>query len=249
MNCGAEAIGPYCSRCGQKRQSRILPLRGILSEAFEDYFSFDNRMIRTLRPFLFRPGFLTHEYIAGRRIRYVPPFRLYLIVSLLQFLVTALAEDPAFFFFSFSAQGAKAEEATVFLVELMAKVIFVLLPAFALLLKGLWPRRLFVEHLVFSLHFHAFAFFVSTLIHLLNPLAQEARARGEFTIAVLVTAAGSILGLWCFVYLYLALRKVYGQSRSLTFFKLFLLLAGYAVLLLATMGVTFLGMDWMLRFS
>ncbi len=58
----------------------------LVSEAFENIFSFDSRTARTLFALFFRPGFLAAEYVAGRRARYIQPLRLYLIASILFFL-------------------------------------------------------------------------------------------------------------------------------------------------------------------
>ena len=57
-----------------------------LGEIFGDILTWDSRLWRTAIALIFRPGFLTAEFIAGRRARYVPPFRLYLIISFLIFL-------------------------------------------------------------------------------------------------------------------------------------------------------------------
>jgi hypothetical protein len=55
----------------------------------EDVTHADHRLWRTLHALLFKPGFLTHEFLAGRRARYLPPVRLYLVLSVVFFLVTA----------------------------------------------------------------------------------------------------------------------------------------------------------------
>ncbi|NKO00998.1 DUF3667 domain-containing protein, partial [Weissella cibaria] len=54
----------------------------LIRELLEDIISLDSRAVRTLIALLFRPGFLTKEYLAGRRFYYVPPLRLFLITSL-----------------------------------------------------------------------------------------------------------------------------------------------------------------------
>ena len=62
-------------------------------EAFESITHADSRLWRTLGYLLARPGRLTREFFDGRRARYLPPFRLYLVISLLFFLVAGLP-DP-----------------------------------------------------------------------------------------------------------------------------------------------------------
>jgi hypothetical protein len=59
-------------------------------EVVSDFFSYDSRFAKTIYPFLFRPGFLTNEFVAGRRVRYMHPLRLYVFVSLVYFSVFSL---------------------------------------------------------------------------------------------------------------------------------------------------------------
>ena len=81
-NCGSSLYGQFCARCGQNQRHPDRSFILILSEFFEDILSRDSRPARTLLFLLFRPGFLTAEYFAGRRARYVHPFRLYIVTSL-----------------------------------------------------------------------------------------------------------------------------------------------------------------------
>jgi hypothetical protein len=60
--------------------------------AAEDLTHADSRLWRTLLALLFKPGFLTREFLAGRRARYLPPVRLYLVLSVAFFLFAAAAQ-------------------------------------------------------------------------------------------------------------------------------------------------------------
>lgn len=86
-NCGAPAPGTYCPACGQETQARLPKFTQFLREAAGRYVALDGRLWRTLGPLLFRPGFLTREYLAGRRRRYIRPARLFLVASLFLFAV------------------------------------------------------------------------------------------------------------------------------------------------------------------
>ncbi|MBP6369125.1 MAG: DUF3667 domain-containing protein, partial [Burkholderiales bacterium] len=72
-NCGAEAPGAYCPSCGQETALELPRAGQFMREAAGRYVALDGRMGRTLFALLFRPGFLTREYLAGRRKRYVRP--------------------------------------------------------------------------------------------------------------------------------------------------------------------------------
>jgi len=84
-NCGAAAVGAYCSSCGQETSLALPTVRTLLRDAAGRYVALDGRMWRTLLPLLLRPGFLTREYLAGRRRRYIRPARLFLVLSIALF--------------------------------------------------------------------------------------------------------------------------------------------------------------------
>ena len=87
LNCGTELRGQYCGNCGQRARGRLISLWELLQDAFGDLFELDSRLWRTLIPLLVRPGQLTRDYLEGRRARYMPPFRMYLVLSLIFFVV------------------------------------------------------------------------------------------------------------------------------------------------------------------
>ncbi len=87
LNCGAVLRGQYCGNCGQRAKTRLISLWELVRDAFGDLFELDSRIWQTLIPLLVRPGRLTHDYLAGRRARYMPPFRMYLVMSLVFFVV------------------------------------------------------------------------------------------------------------------------------------------------------------------
>jgi hypothetical protein len=88
-NCGATVSGHYCASCGQRAGHAVHSLWHFMSEIAEDLTHADSRLWQTLKALLFKPGFLTCEFLAGRRARYMPPFRLYLVTSVLFFLILA----------------------------------------------------------------------------------------------------------------------------------------------------------------
>jgi rRNA maturation protein Nop10 len=86
-NCGAEAPWNYCPNCGQETQVALPSAFTFLRDAAGRYVRFDGRMWRSLFALFFRPGFLTREYLAGRRRRYVRPARLFVALSIVFFAV------------------------------------------------------------------------------------------------------------------------------------------------------------------
>lgn len=91
LNCKTPMSGPYCFQCGQHEKSSLRHVGLLVRDILDDVLNLDSRAVRTLKPLLFRPGFLTKEYLSGKRMRFVPPLRLYVIASLLFFLVAGTA--------------------------------------------------------------------------------------------------------------------------------------------------------------
>ena len=94
-NCGASVAGKFCPQCGQETELRLPTLREFLREAAGRYVALDGRLWRTVQPLVMRPGFLTREYLAGRRRRYIRPARLYLFATLIFFAVSRFFVEPA----------------------------------------------------------------------------------------------------------------------------------------------------------
>ncbi|MCR9128658.1 MAG: DUF3667 domain-containing protein [Alphaproteobacteria bacterium] len=86
-NCFTHLQGPVCHNCGQLADEYHRPARGLLGELVEGLFALDGRVARTIPNLLGRPGRITRDYLKGRRARYMPPFRLYIIASLIFFLL------------------------------------------------------------------------------------------------------------------------------------------------------------------
>lgn len=277
-NCAAELRGPYCAECGQHQVDLDRPFRDLLAEGLSTFFAFDTRLVRTFRPLVRRPGFLTQEFLAGRRSRYVHPFRLYFALSLVFFVVFSHSDytiihrnEPGIITIMDSGEDAAgvADESdpnsegdlTVALddespgwiseffaplddlaetdpkgfdrlfIDRLSTSLIVLVPIVAMLLQLLYWKPRFVSHLVFSLHLHSFSF----LVLVVGALADGGlRALGSDIGEIGNSAATLAIA----VYLFLALRRVYGDGRLLTTIKFVGLIIGYIIALLLTMVAT-----------
>jgi hypothetical protein len=248
-NCDKPLTGEYCASCGQHAVDLNVPIRHFVAEFIRESFSLDSSLFRTLKSLLLKPGFLTQEYLAGRRARYVPPIRLYLVLSFSLFLLLAWTapsgvearddgEGTGFeaaggsIRITLSADSAEVGEGgdeaaepgwrqlvsarldeavrdpdrfiQTFL-DRLAQVIFVLLPAFALLLKMLYRKRLYVHHLVFSVYFHSFTFAVMIVATLIELAGWE--------------AVSDILMVAVPAYLLLGMKRFYQQTWPRTVVK------------------------------
>lgn len=94
-NCESPLGGRYCAQCGQKIDSSRPTFGHFFSETIESLTHADSRLWKTLWLLLSKPGFLTKEFFEGRRSRYLPPIRLYIVLSVAFFLILALSPDQA----------------------------------------------------------------------------------------------------------------------------------------------------------
>ena len=285
-NCGAAVLDKFCGRCGQRLEHEIHSVWHFTQEATEDLTHADSRLWGTLFALLFKPGFLTREFLDGRRVRYLPPLRLYLVLSVLFFVIigsghhtpkamsfktvdgketynVVTPDDPEIaakpgetpeeradrvckadydgpgrkFILPFIKKACRESildngrtigEA---LLHNLPRAMFIFLPVLAALMKLMYwrPRRYYVEHLLFFVHNHAFAFLLFGLYLLLSRIVP-ASLEGWLTLMV-----------WLYFpyYLFVSMRRVYGQGRFLTFTKYVVLCFGYFFGAAITFALTF----------
>lgn len=98
LNCGLSLneIYNYCPRCGQENNDQNVSFGMLVREFFINYFSFDTKFVRSIKPFIFLPGFLTLRFNEGKRVSYVNPLRLYLIISVIFFFLSTLLVQNSF---------------------------------------------------------------------------------------------------------------------------------------------------------
>jgi hypothetical protein len=89
LNCNLriESIYNFCPQCGQENTNNKVSIVELLKDVYDDYITFDSRLMRSLKPFVFSPGKLTNAFNEGRRIDYVHPVRFYLLLSVFYFFV------------------------------------------------------------------------------------------------------------------------------------------------------------------
>lgn len=80
----------FCSYCGQVNDLQKVSLKQYLSAYFDDFFSFDSRLLNTVVALIFKPGYVTKNYVSGKRMRYINPFKLYIQITILFFLVVGI---------------------------------------------------------------------------------------------------------------------------------------------------------------
>ena len=250
-NCGTEFLRDFCHKCGeQKHHAEELTFKHFLLHATHDLTHLDAKIFLTLRYLFTRPGFLTQEFLAGRRSRYMRPFSLFLVACAVFFLADSIRPLSGYDVHQLTAVDksgkvdaawdklAKAKHVSKEIIidriqDTMhragtAAQIFNAL-AMAAVLAMLFHKRHFVEHLTGSLHFLSFTYLASVLLAPFNPTPGVLNTRGVIS-AVVVTVI-------FMAYLYVSLRRVYAQGAVATFFKALVAYAVTQVVVLVTLNV------------
>ena len=89
-NCRSTLQGSYCHVCGQHVHNPLKSFRHALEDVFESFWHLDGRVFRTLRDICV-PGRAINAYLGGQRVRYIPPLRLFVILSLFTFFIAHFA--------------------------------------------------------------------------------------------------------------------------------------------------------------
>ncbi len=267
LNCGERLLGSHCWRCGQEDVDLHRPLRQLARDAAGDLLNLDTRLLRTLGPLFLRPGFVIHEYLAGRRIRFVQPLKMFLLASVVFFGLVALLPKDDFAVFREGEERPTGVHITLELpaysgekegfnhwIDEAGEKAKQHPQEFGEALLGNLPRSFFVLLPIFALLLKLFYWRQGRyyLDHLIFALYHHAFGFMVLTLLVilgrpwvpgwLATPLILLLWLWFFACPALALRKVYGGTRGTTALKFTGLLvlyffAFFAMLLLLT-GVT-----------
>lgn len=89
LNCSQPLVGSFCGNCGQEVKELRRPFFKLMAQVLHSVFELDGRAYRTLYFLATKPAFLSREYFSGRRMRYTPPLRLFLVLSVSFFLMVS----------------------------------------------------------------------------------------------------------------------------------------------------------------
>src|SRR6516164_10380144 len=84
-NCGPELQGHWCAKCGQPAIEYRRSFRYVVADLLNEFLNWDSKFFATIALLILKPWRLTNEFLTGKRVRYVNPLRLYLLVSILFF--------------------------------------------------------------------------------------------------------------------------------------------------------------------
>ena len=255
-NCGNAQVDVFCAHCGEKQPGHHdLTVGHFAHELFHELFHLDSKLFRTLRDLVFRPGVLTAAYFAGRKTRYISPLRMFLTLFAITFLAYSAFKPVAIY----SLDGLMSLDPKAQLKEALDKAAakrklpvteiqqrievrwqknmslssMLSIVSIAVLLKLLYIRhkRFLAEHLIFGAHYMCFAYLVSLLLWPIPFFVGMKQSAGNSVLMVATFVMSSI-------YLYLALRRVYGQSGGKVFAKSLIVWIGTFVTSMLLLGGT-----------
>ena len=237
-SCRGAVSTPYCPHCGeQPLRPHELTLRGLGEQVFEAFTNIDGRLLRSFRCLVTRPGLLTVAFLEGRRKPYLGPVALFLVANVLFFGIESTTGGTVFSTpleshlqtqpWSPLAQvlvprRLEALQTTAALyaprfdsaIALHARSLILLMALSFAILPWLVFRRgrhPFAAHAVFSLHLYAFLLLLLSVGTLVPAVTIEGGVRSMPDSLDHVLSITLMAG--CAIYLYFAIRRVYGGSR------------------------------------
>ena len=219
-NCQTRLDSAYCPTCGQSNVDLERPIWSLIGGIVKETFELDGRAAVTVKTLFRHPGMLTHEFLAGRRRTYTPPLRLYLVVSITFFILVAWLARSGILLEPGQDPGFDAAVQARFLSDDLPRLMFVLLPLFALLLKIVYVKRLYFDHLIFSLHLHSAAYVILAMMLPLEELANR---------HMILMISQVVLFVYFLAYFVMAVRRVYQSDWLAVALKSAVVLVGYMV--------------------
>lgn len=219
VNCGAKISSEYCSECGQPARPKKLTWRTAWEDSIDRLLNLDTKLLRTLYDLTIRPGQVARSFIAGNRIKYIPPVSYFIITITITILILELMGLS----FADTIEGAQGEllqgEETTdsqvaiqeYMNQLMSKYLktfsFIQIPFIALACKIFFRRDqfTFIEHAVLALYTHGHL----SLLTIVNGISTKA----EITIPFVLLFFLPIL------YFAFAAQQMYSGKRLGLFIK------------------------------
>lgn len=266
-SCGAKLKGEYCRKCGEKKiiPERDFSLNKFLKQNLWHFIHFDSKLLRSGWLLFSKPGFLTTEWIAGRRVGYMKPLQLFIVAGLLFYFF--LPTTPAYFstpddliigykehkvlmnIFYYDFTNALSEKAIVNQVDeetlkisITAKaaehsktLLFLVIPFWGGLIYLFFQKKMPWLVPHFIFAMHGLTFYM---------LADLAIHAVLGIIAFSTPQKGIILPLLLIVFstfLFLAVRRVYGSSLPRTLLKTIGILAGFIIVILIYRQIMLIG--------
>ena len=234
-NCNQPLQGVYCSNCGQK-DIQSLKFSHLFKEFVDHNLDIDSKLFVTLKYLIIKPWFLTIEYWKGKRARYTSPFKIYLIISFIYFLLVSISTEPENIREDFKS-SAKKDDPSIELEQSIDRIfsspdnekmgeLLIILPLFtiAFFLANRKKKSLFLSHhLIAAVNLNSAFFIIDTFTHAIALI---------FSWSKYVYLIDNLSYLLYFFYLTKTMNAVYNKSIFWSILFLICLLLSLAVITL-----------------
>jgi hypothetical protein len=261
-NCGAPVTGRFCSNCGQRLESPVHSVSHFVAEATEDLTHVDSRAWETIRALLFKPGLLTRKFLDGQRVRYLPPLRLYLVLSLVFFVAVTLWQPSGSWVVGFSLSDDGTTRPVVSCTQIQvspgSKIAAALKDAclrdhgrslhdaaYHAVSRAMFVFLPLLALVMTALYWRPRHYYMEHLLLLIHNHAFVFLAatlweivRHLFPLPAVDTALALALVVYVAWYVYKSMRCVYGQGRWLTLAKMGVMSVAYVVSIMAMFTLT-----------
>ena len=87
LNCGAVLKSRFCYQCGQDSEEHLDSVWHLVKHFFDDITHYDGKLLGTVKPLLTKPGFITQQFLKGKRASYLSPVRMFIFLNFIFFLM------------------------------------------------------------------------------------------------------------------------------------------------------------------
>jgi hypothetical protein len=226
----------FCHSCGQENHSRQASTRVLISDFLADYLAFDSKLFRSVIPLVSKPGFITKEYLGGKRQQFIAPIRVFLFLSFvyfgLSFLLDTNPESSSITFNSNEASNQTIQKISESFTSNFNLMVFFFTPVLALVIMLFYrtkEKRYYVNFFVFSLHFLSFLFILGSFITVI--FAGLEWVNPSETISTLGNFITFASVLYVCVYSIISLKKVFAKKNNILLFFITLIVAVFVFII------------------
>ena len=238
----------YCPECGQENHNKQASTTILIKDFLGDFWSFDSKLFRSLKPLLFQPGKMTSDYLDGKRQKFIPPIRLFLFLSFIYFGLSLLMSED--WTGTITIDGGTPNEAAQeafgeAIRNNMNLLFFMFTPVQAVLVMLMFrteKRRYYVNFFVYTLHLFSLLFIIGMVVETINWLSTGMREK--FTSFDRILLGLYILFITYFlIYTVVSLKRVFRKKNNIFLFFVTLLMSLLAFLVVSLLFILLLG--WM----
>jgi hypothetical protein len=221
LNCAEPLLAHenFCPNCGQENHSRQASVLMLIDDFLKDYLTFDSKFFSSVIPLFLRPGKMTLEYTEGKRVKYIPPIRLFLFLSFIYFGLSFLFGNP------FAGEVVINGESNMSQSEFSEAfsnnfniVIFLFTPIQAAVLMLLFRSKekfYYVNYFVYTLHLFSFFFLLGSMMILILEVFERIISIAVLDVIHLFMIGAALI--YIVIYSIVSLRVVF--QKGLVFLR------------------------------